>query len=529
VSISDKSRILDAFTDRIPRETGDLHRDLFAITVALQNELKRSVDYYVSPFVEQWHAKDVSGTTQGRAWLVRPPAQAPYLNDEWLSQNFISLDADFLDEASSQASEAELRQMVERNYQHEDYVRRLTLGNEFNAFVNRIQVGDVVATGAVSRLAVGTVTSHVRFDPGTRRMVRSVRWSHQLEQLDDASAELVADLEQQGRLAEVTRSMPALAAIAAAASSEPVDLDTAEPAGDVVLKAATTDLADQLLLDAEWLQTLIELLQDRRQIILYGPPGTGKTYLAQHLARFLTRPGAVQLVQFHPSYAYEDFVEGFRPSATSSDQMRFQLVAGPLRRIAALASEEPTVPFFLIIDEINRANLAKVFGELYFLLEYRDAAIDLQYSPGRPFSLPRNLFVIGTMNTADRSIALVDAAIRRRFAFVELHPDIEPVKSLLPRWLAARDDQLDDGRGELLAALNATIAPEDHDLKIGPSYLMKSDVDRPDGLERAWSHSILPLLEEHYYGRYSRDQVQARFGLTALRARLDNDSAAEAQ
>ncbi|WP_327636114.1 AAA family ATPase [Kribbella sp. NBC_00482] len=527
ISIPDKTQIVRTFADRIPSDASDLHRHLFDITVALQNEAGRPVNYYLSPFEEQWNTKGSSGTGQGRAWLVRPPAQSPHLGGEWLADDYVSLDADYLDELSLQASEADLRQLVERNYQHEDYVRRLALANEFNSFVNRIKVGDVVATGALSRLAVGTVTSEAKLDRSNRRLVRTVDWVNELQELDDTSAELVADLEQQGRVVDVTRSMPALGAMIPATAEEPVDIGAATPGDEATLKNATLDLAEELHLDTDWLQELIDLLEDRKQIILYGPPGTGKTYVAQHLARFLTRPGAVKLVQFHPSYAYEDFVEGFRPLASASNQVGFQLVAGPLRRIAAQANEEPGEPFFLIIDEINRANLAKVFGELYFLLEYRDSAIDLQYSPGEPFSLPRNLFVIGTMNTADRSIALVDAAIRRRFAFVEMHPDIEPVRSLLPRWLAARDEP-DDGRTELLAALNAAIHPEDHDLKIGPSYLMKQDLNHADGLERVWTHSILPLLEEHYYGRYDRREVHERFGLPALRRQTEPASEADA-
>ena len=118
----------------------------------------------------------------------------------------------------------------------------------------------------------------------------------------------------------------------------------------------------------------------------------------------------MNIVQFHPSFAYEDFFEGYRP-VTSGDSLAYELKHGPLRQAVQAALEEPESPSVLIVDEINRGDTAKVFGELLFLLEYRDEHVQLQYSPEEPFSLPRNLFLIGTMNTADRSIALVDAAL----------------------------------------------------------------------------------------------------------------------
>ena len=218
-------------------------------------------------------------------------------------------------------------------------------------------------------------------------------------------------------------------------------------------------------MDLEPLQEIAELLEENRQLVLYGPPGTGKTYLAKHLAAELagdTTDERVKLVQFHPSYAYEDFFEGFRPDKTDEGQVSFKLVAGPLRRIAEEAAKpgNESKPYFLIIDEMNRANLAKVFGELYFLLEYRDDRIYLQYSPNEPFTLPDNLYIIGTMNTADRSIAMMDAAIRRRFSFIELHPKTEPVKGSLLRFLQARD--LDTTPALLLDAL------ERRDRRVGP-------------------------------------------------------------
>jgi 5-methylcytosine-specific restriction enzyme B len=175
------------------------------------------------------------------------------------------------------------------------------------------------------------------------------------------------------------------------------------------------------------------------------------------------------------------------------------------------------VPHVLIIDEINRGNLAKVFGELYFLLEYRDRSIDLLYASGsdKDFTLPKNVYLIGTMNTADRSIALVDAAMRRRFAFVSLHPSEEPTRSLLRSWLmaTARDLRVAD----LLDELNSRI--EDSDFKIGPSYFMRDAVFQPGGIERVWRTAILPLLEEHHYG--DSIDVPRRYGLDVVAGAVD--------
>lgn len=166
----------------------------------------------------------------------------------------------------------------------------------------------------------------------------------------------------------------------------------------------------------------------------------------------------------------------------------------------------------MYIDEINRANLAKVFGELYFLLEYRDRSIDLLYSAEETeFTLPPNVFFIGTMNTADRSIALVDAAMRRRFAFVQLHPAEPPIRGLLERWLAA--EGLSDEPVRLLNELNRRI--DDPDFAIGPSYFMRPDVHREGGLAHMWRSDILPLLEEHHYG--DAVEVAERYDLERMR------------
>ena len=284
-----------------------------------------------------------------------------------------------------------------------------------------------------------------------------------------------------------------------------------EPKRELRFNPVTAEFAKSVLMDQAELVKIVDLLWERKQVIFYGPPGTGKTYLASKLARHLTEDGAVKLVQFHPSYTYEDFFEGFRPEPGGSGTLTFTLRAGPFRDFAEVAAANPSTAYILIIDEINRANLAKVFGELYFLLEYRDQSISLQYSPDKEFVLPENLFLIGTMNTADRSIARIDTAMRRRFAFVELDPRIPPVQGLLARWLTEHHLPLDAAR--LLDELNKRL--EDSDAAIGPSYLMKEAIyRRADGLDRVWQYDIMPLLEDLFYGQ--RDLAE-HYGLPGLR------------
>ena len=273
------------------------------------------------------------------------------------------------------------------------------------------------------------------------------------------------------------------------------------------------ELAKELFLTepANFLEDIVTLLYDKKQVIFQGPPGTGKTYVAQKLANHLAGSDErVTLVQFHPSYAYEDFVQGFRPTLKDG-QAGFELRGGPLLRAAEAARENPDEKHFLIIDEINRGQIAKVLGELYFLLEYRDESIRLQYSD-KPFSLPSNLYIIGTMNTADRSIALVDLALRRRFYFVEFHPDEEPVKGVLRRWLKAKG--LDDMEwvADVVERVNEKMEDDRH-AAIGPSYFMKDGLDEAM-VERIWKHSVLPYIEER---RFGESDSRGEFDLEALR------------
>ena len=275
----------------------------------------------------------------------------------------------------------------------------------------------------------------------------------------------------------------------------------AQPAGSSKPSPNPLDeLADELMLDAGILRRVERLLKDKRQVIFQGPPGTGKTHVAQRMARCVAgSPNRVRIVQFHPSYAYEDFVQGFRPTL-DGDRHGFKLRDGPLLEMATRAREADDEIHVLVIDEINRGSLSKVFGELYFLLEYRDIEMRLQYSD-KPFSMPKNLWIIGTMNTADRSIALVDLALRRRFYFVEFHPDRPPVRGLLRRWLHERHpgmgwiaDVVDRANEKLL----------DRHAAIGPSYFMKDTGLDEETVEMIWEHNVLPYIEEQLYGERDR-------------------------
>lgn len=274
-----------------------------------------------------------------------------------------------------------------------------------------------------------------------------------------------------------------------------------------------TALSEGVFLSRDELNEALERLESKRNIIIEGPPGVGKTFVAEKLAYALMEsadPRRVTKVQFHPSYSYEDFVRGFRPTTVAA---QFALVDGPFLRACASAAAEPDLRHVLIIDEINRANTSQVFGELLMLLEADKRemrpGVTLLYprSPAERFSVPRNLFVIGTMNRADRSLALVDYALRRRFAFISLSPRFgDPA---FRKWLSDRQmtDDLVQHVIQRMNALNATIE-EDRQLgseyRIGHSFFCPRGDDF-SGLSVSWfgrivETEIVPLLEEYWYG-----------------------------
>ncbi len=252
------------------------------------------------------------------------------------------------------------------------------------------------------------------------------------------------------------------------------------------------------------LQELRSLFTRTRNLVLYGPPGCGKTYWARQLAKEFAGAERTKFVTFHQSFAYEEFVEGLKPLPPEDEDahVKYDVVPGVFRKICKDAeaawevNKENPPKYLLVIDEINRANIAKVFGELITLIEddkrlgqANDVIVTLPYS-GDEFGVPPNLYILGTMNTADRSIALLDIALRRRFTFMELTPD----PSLL-HTVAGVD------LGQLLTSLNERVAALlDREHRIGHSYFMGLDgLAGVDDLRFVWYRRIVPLLQEFFY------------------------------
>jgi hypothetical protein len=237
-------------------------------------------------------------------------------------------------------------------------------------------------------------------------------------------------------------------------------------------------------LSTEEATALLGLLTDAGNKLPLSQPAARRNY-----AEFIT---------FHQSFAYEEFVEGIRPQVDQNGEINYGVVAGVFRRLCQRAQSDPHKVYLLIIDEINRANIAKVFGELITLIEddkrlgkANAVSVTLPYS-GERFSVPENLFILGTMNTADRSIALLDLALRRRFTFIELEPDISLLKSVSGVDLS-----------KLLRRLNERIAALlDRDHQIGHSYLY--GVQDIETLRFVWYNRIVPLLGEYFYNDAER-------------------------
>jgi len=476
--------------------------DLEGLCTWLEEQLKPQP----GPFPGPGPALDPGGS---RVWLISPGERAR-LWTAWQREGIAAIGWDHLGDLRHYTRREDLEKAIRvaRDDDANPY-------NDVNAcwdFCNTMKPGDLLIAkrGRRQIVGVGVVTGDFEFQ-GERpeyKQVRRVDW-RRVGEWSTGDEHLITKT-----LTNITAYRPFIARLEAMVglsfaelTSGKVDpgLDGGE--GKLVRSYTLDDAIQDLFLEREQVEEMLDLLKRRRNLILQGPPGTGKTFVASQLARVLLG-GSVEeqlaRVQFHQSMSYEDFVQGFRPTATGGFERR----DGPFLRFCRKALQDPDSPYVLLIDEINRGNLSRILGELMLLIEPDkrgpEWALTLTYArDDEPdFYVPDNLYIVGTMNTADRSLALVDYALRRRFAFVDV-PSAVHTESFCA-WLAGQGlaDDLASRLGKAMGDLNHRIRKDPNlgpGFCVGHSYFCSVPKEPgADWLRKVVQHEVLPLVREYW-------------------------------
>ena len=369
-------------------------------------------------------------------------------------------------------------------------------------FANEIKPGDVVFVkkGLKKVVGRGVVQGEYIYDKqrGEFCHIRRVRWTDKGE-WEHPDQYVMKTLTDMTPYTDFLKKMQAL-------FDEGKPEDSLDPGEDAAAYDPYTaeDFLQDVYMDGERYQTLRALLLTKKNVILQGAPGVGKTFAAKRLAYSIMGEkdtSRVQMVQFHQSYSYEDFIMGFRPTETG-----FTLKKGVFYEFCRKAEKDDEHPYFFIIDEINRGNLSKIFGELFMLIESDKRGVELQLLyADEQFSIPSNIYIIGMMNTADRSLAMLDYALRRRFAFFEMPPAFSSAgfQAYKLKINNVKFNRLVD----TVERLNREIAEDDslgEGFRIGHSYFCTNINISDEWLRSVVEFELIPLLKEYWFDESAR-------------------------